>query len=125
MEKKTNLSFIVHPKEVCILRLTSPDNLPLSKLGSWYSLTSTPSEISLVCEQSAYDSLSPSEVLLDGAVPERDRVAFGIDGILEMSMTGVLAGIAKCLAEAEVPIFVVSTYNTDWILVSRDKFACT
>ena len=51
-------------------------------------------------------------------------MAFGIDGILDMSMTGVLARIAKSLADAQVPIFVVSTYNTDWILVSRDKFAC-
>ena len=124
MEKISTFSFIVHPKDVCILKLTSADNLPLSKLGSWYSLTRTPTEISLVCEQSAYESLSPSELLLDGVAPERDRVAFGIDGILEMSMTGVLAGIAKSLAEAQVPIFVVSTYNTDWILVSRDKFAC-
>ena len=124
MEDKSNFNFIVHPNDVCIRILKSADNLPLSKLRTWYSLTRTPTEFSLVCDQSAYDALPPSELLLDDAVPERDRVAFGIDGVLEMSMTGVLAGIAECLAEAQVPIFVVSTYNTDWILVSRDKFAC-
>ena len=64
MEMKTNFRFIVHPNDVCILRLKSADNLPLSKLGTWYSLTRTPTEFSLVCEQSAYDALPPSELSL-------------------------------------------------------------
>ena len=34
-----------------------------------------------------------------------------------MSMVGVLAGISAALAKEGVPIFVVSTFDTDWIIV--------
>jgi hypothetical protein len=32
-------------------------------------------------------------------------------------MTGVLAELSKPLADAEIPVFVVSTYDTDYLLV--------
>ena len=32
-------------------------------------------------------------------------------------MTGVLATLSRTLADAAVPVFVVSTFETDWILV--------
>jgi hypothetical protein len=38
-------------------------------------------------------------------------------GPLDFSLTGILAGLAVPLAEAEVSIFAVSTYVTDYILV--------
>ena len=43
-----------------------------------------------------------------------------IQGILDFSLVGVLAGIAAVLAEAGVSIFVLSTYLTDLILIKED-----
>ena len=40
-------------------------------------------------------------------------------GPLDFSLTGVLASLAVPLAEAKVSIFVISTYNTDYLLVSE------
>lgn len=56
------------------------------------------------------------------SAPEADRVQSGyraleVQGPLDFSLTGVLAGISSTLAAADVPIFVLSSYDTDYILV--------
>lgn len=57
-------------------------------------------------------------------VTEREDgfMAFRIQGVLEFSMVGVLAGIASLLAEQEISIFVVSTYNTDYIMTKAEDY---
>jgi hypothetical protein len=39
------------------------------------------------------------------------------EGPLAFEMTGVLAALSAPLAKAKIPIFVVSTYDTDYLLV--------
>ena len=45
-----------------------------------------------------------------------------IQGILDFSLVGVLARVSGILAENEISIFAVSTYNTDYILVKSAAF---
>ena len=40
-----------------------------------------------------------------------------MEGPLAFEMTGVLAALSAPLAEAEIPIFVISTYDTDYLFV--------
>jgi len=47
-----------------------------------------------------------------------DRRLLQIEGTLAFVLTGVLASIAEPLANAEISIFAVSTYDTDYLLVS-------
>lgn len=47
--------------------------------------------------------------------------AFRIQGILDFSLIGVLSKIATLLAENNIGIFVVSTYNTDYVFVKEEK----
>ena len=47
--------------------------------------------------------------------------AFRIQGILDFSLIGVLSKISTLLAENNIGIFVVSTYNTDYIFVKEDR----
>ncbi|WP_181236196.1 ACT domain-containing protein [Enterococcus avium] len=47
--------------------------------------------------------------------------AFKIEGVLDFSLVGILAKIAALLAEKEISIFAVSTYNTDYVLIKTDK----
>ena len=47
---------------------------------------------------------------------------FRIQGILDFSMIGILAGISGVLAENKIGIFVISTFNTDYILVKEENF---
>ena len=47
--------------------------------------------------------------------------AFRIEGVLDFSLTGILAGISALLAEEKIGIFAVSTFNTDYIFVKEEK----
>lgn len=53
-----------------------------------------------------------SEVSIEG--PFR---AFEVEGPLDFSLTGVLASLLNPLAAAEISVFTLSTFDTDWILV--------
>jgi hypothetical protein len=39
-----------------------------------------------------------------------------------MTAVGILAGITALLRDVQVPVFVISTYDTDWILVDKERF---
>jgi uncharacterized protein len=75
------------------------------------SVTRTRSELSIVAAEEAV----PPEVHA-----ERGWRVLSVRGPLAFSLTGVLASLAVPLADAGVPIFVVSTFDTDWLLVQRD-----
>lgn len=71
----------------------------------------TDEENSLVCQTKA----AP-----ENAVKREDGwKIMRIRGVLEFSLIGILAGISTELADHEIGIFVISTYNTDYILVKR------
>jgi len=48
--------------------------------------------------------------------------AFRVKGQLDFALTGILAGIARVMADASIGIFAVSTYDTDYILVKAGQF---
>ena len=49
--------------------------------------------------------------------------AFRIQGVLDFSLVGVLAGLSALLAENQIGIFAISTYNTDYILTKADDYS--
>ena len=68
----------------------------------------TDEEISFVC---------PLENCPPNALNRQDGWrCLRILGPLDFSLVGILSQIADCLAKAKVPIFAVSTYNTDYVL---------
>ena len=77
-------------------------------------LQKTPEEISLVCESAC----APP----DAIAIEAGWKALKVSGVLDFGMIGVLAKISNILAEVEISIFVVSTYNTDYILLKAENF---
>lgn len=48
--------------------------------------------------------------------------AFRIQGVLDFSLIGILSRISTILAENEIGIFAVSTYNTDYVLTKAENF---
>jgi len=44
---------------------------------------------------------------------------------LDFSLTGILADISAVLAKAEISIFAISTFDTDYILVKSEKLQAT
>ncbi len=77
---------------------------------SLFSITRASDELSVVCAEEH----APS-----GATVESGWRAMKVEGTLDFSMTGILASISAPLAEAGVPVFVVSTYDTDYVLVKE------
>ena len=100
--------------------LDAPLNAPLNDLlnspgaGAYVFLQKTPDETSLVCESSRVPA---------GAIAvEAGWRAFRISGTLDFSLIGVLAKISGILAEIGVGIYVVSTYDTDYVFMKSADF---
>lgn len=72
----------------------------------------TDEEKSLVC---------PTGVLPQNTIQREDGWrGFRIEGVLDFSLKGILYKISKILYEEEIGIFVISTYNTDYIFVKEE-----
>ena len=83
--------------------------------GQRYCFTgSTDTENSLVCR---------TEDVPDNTTAREDGWrCFRIRGELAFYLTGILAGIAGILAEHDISIFAVSTYNTDNVFIKEELF---
>jgi len=95
-----------------ILRLAPdaqpPDWLFRSRSGV-YSLTRTPDELSVVCVE--------SDVPASSQPCERGWRMLLLEGPIPFEAVGVLAALVGPLAEAAVPVFAISTFDTDALLV--------
>jgi hypothetical protein len=80
--------------------------------GALWSATRTDAELSVVCDEGRVP---------DGVTAEPGWRALHVRGPLDFALTGVLADLARPLAEAGVPIFAVSTFDTDVLLVKADR----
>jgi hypothetical protein len=76
--------------------------------GHFWSATRSDSELSIVCLE---------DDVPGDASAERGWCALEVAGPLDFSLTGVVAALVTPLADAEIPIFVLSTFETDYILV--------
>ena len=94
-----------------VCRISGIDGVDFAR--GFVFLAKTDEELSLVCE-SAY--------VPEGALAvEPGWRAFRVEGVLDFGLVGIIAGITGALAGAGISVFVVSTYNTDYVLVkSRD-----
>jgi len=54
---------------------------------------------------------------------ERGFRPLRVDGTLSFEATGVLSSLTAPLAAARVPIFVISTHDTDYVLVPASRLA--
>ena len=109
--KKSGIRLRVLPDGLSVCKVASISEIDLGR--ELYFIGRTADEISLVTKtEDAPVSFTERE---DG------WRGFYIDGVLDFSLIGILAGITGVLAEAEIGIFAVSTYNTDYILVKEES----
>ena len=95
-----------------VCQLNSFDNTDLTRPFCFAAVTDE--ECSLV---------SRTEDVPDNTIAREDGWrCFRIAGTLDFSLTGILAGIADTLAEHEIGLFAVSTFNTDYIFVKEADF---
>ncbi len=111
-EKKLTLRLLIGNYGVC--RLNKETAFPRWALNSsFYSVTKTAEELSVVCAEQDI----PEDVLC-----EKDWRILKVEGPLDFSLVGILFSISMVLAEHDISIFAISTYDTDYILV-KDRDA--
>jgi uncharacterized protein len=108
-----HLTLSLLPDGLAICRLAPDDALPEWAANShgFSSVTRTADELSVVCLEEAV----PPEVRCEGGWS-----LFKIEGPFAFSQTGILSSAAAPLAQAGIPIFAISTFDTDYILVKRE-----
>lgn len=97
-----------------VVKLEPNENIPLEKIlkEDIYSITRTDEELSIVARE---------DVDIKSDIEEKDWRMIKIDGTLDFSLIGILSKISTILANANISIFAISTYNTDYILLKEDK----
>jgi hypothetical protein len=92
-----------------IVRLEPDAELPeWVRGGHFWSVTRSENELSVVCRE---------EDVPTDASAERGWCALELAGPLDFSLTGVVAALVTPLADAAVPILVLSTFETDYLFV--------
>ena len=97
----------------CIAKLNPETPIPdWANRGGFVSITRTADELSIVCGQ-----------VPDGVRCERGWRVLRVRGPLDFAQTGIISSIATPLAEPAVPIFAISTFETDYILIAETHLA--
>ena len=92
-----------------IHRFPSDHDIPEQVYESeFYSISKSEDELSIVCN---------SSILLNSEKNESGWSCIKVSGALDFSLTGILADISAVLASAEISIFAISTFDTDYILI--------
>jgi len=79
---------------------------------SFLSITRTSDELSIVCG---------TNHVPENAKCESPWTCFKLEGPFPFNLTGVLASFLDPLAAARIPIFAVSTFDTDYVLVKEES----
>lgn len=107
------LTINLRPGQYSVVRLPTGAPLPAMLLtgtehDALVSITRNADEWSVVCPA---DNAPVAELV------ERDWRLLTVRGPFEFTLTGIMAALAGALAAAGVPLFAVSTYDTDHVLV--------
>jgi hypothetical protein len=110
-----HLELSLLPERFAISRLAPDSLLPSwATQGAFYSVTRTSDELSIVAKESSVPA---------GTLSETGWRVLKVQGPFELSEVGVLASLTSPLAAARISVFVVSTFDTDYLLVTQEQLA--
>jgi hypothetical protein len=104
------LSLVLLSDLYAVCRLPAAAAIPAWAAGEFVSVSRTADEQSVVCRQDAVP---------EGVRREDGFRCLRVAGTLDFALVGVLAALAVPLAEAGVSVFVVSTFDTDYLLLKQ------
>ena len=114
-ESKRCFELTVLSESLAMVRLTADAPLPLWATESeFFSVTRTSDELSVVCR--------PAHIP-DGVAAESGWRALKVKGPFALSEVGVLAKLSAVFAEANISLFAISTFDTDYLLVQEKQLA--
>ena len=105
------------PSSYAVARLPADATIPAWADGQGLSsITRTADELSIVCLAARVPS---------GVQAVRTWRAFQLVGPVPFSTTGVVSALTAPLAAAKVGVFILSTFDTDYLLVDESNLATT
>jgi len=111
MKPPMKLTLSILPEKLGICHFEKNSSIPeWAKNISFCSITRTEDELSIVC---------PQDKIPGGVLVEKNWRAFKVQGPLGFSLTGIVASFSKPLAEAEISILYIDTYETSYVLVEE------
>lgn len=109
---KLNFAVLKSTFIVCKLDPASPIPDWINK-QEFFSVTHSEDELSVVCVQ---------ENIPENIKTEKDWRVFRVEGPLDFSLVGILNNISNTMVKRNISIFVISTFDTDYILVKLRDF---
>ena len=107
------LHLSVLPEAFAIVRLAPSAEIPAwATTGSFFSVTRTAEELSVIVEQSRVPRGVPSQ---------KDWRAIQVHGPFALNEVGVLASLASTLAAAGISVLALATFDTDYVLVAATR----
>ncbi len=101
-----------HADKLAVVRLGPGTDVPSwATASTLFSVTATATETSLVCHASTVPAKAKSQ---------GPFVAYEVAGPLDFAEAGILSSLLAPLADDDISVFTLSTYDTDWILVRAD-----
>jgi len=113
MRHRTVVPLVVLGDRLAVCRLPPDQPLPpwaKPSKGEFFSATSTPEEVSVIVAESRVPAAGKCE---------RGFGLIKVQGRLDFSLVGLIAGLSGTLADAGVSIFAFSTYDTDYVMVKQ------
>ena len=107
------LSLLVLEERLAVARLAPDAAVPGWAAGKFTSITRSEEELSIVCD----DRSVPQDV-----PAERGWRVLKVRGPIPFETTGVAAALVSPLAAAGISVFLISTFDTDYLLVKEDRF---
>jgi len=101
------------PDTFAIVRLPPTDDVPKWATGPFVSITRTADELSIVCRETAVPA---------GSHADRGWQCLKLEGPIPLKTVGVASEFTSLLAKAGVSVFLISTFDTDYLLVKGDAF---
>jgi hypothetical protein len=109
----TSLRLSVLGERLAVCRLDAGSAVPdWATAAQFSSITRTAGELSVVC---------PEERVPAGITCERGWRALKLEGPFEFGTIGLLSSVVGPLAESEVSVLAIATYETDYVLVQESQ----
>jgi uncharacterized protein len=106
------LKFRLLPGRYAIVRLAADAAIPeWATRGEFTSITRTADELSIVC---------PTANLPPYAHSAQRWIVLKLEGPFPFSQTGVLLSFIEPLSTKDIPVFAISTYDTDYVLIQEE-----
>jgi hypothetical protein len=112
MEEQIKLKFRLLVGAYAIFRFAPDASVPLwATRGEFTSITHTRDELSIVC---------PAENVPKEVKAPLRWICLKLEGPFPFSQTGVLLSFIEPLSSNDIPIFAISTYDTDYVLIPEE-----